>query len=59
MGRYKLHYDELGACEICDHCIEANHPLYFCGCGNSLFGQIDYPEECDDFEYCDDEDEED
>lgn len=44
---------EGSACEICDHNIRDRK----CGAGNwDDFGNIDYPEDCDDFEYSDDDD---
>lgn len=52
---YTLHVNELGACEICDHCFEKKHPWYYCSVRNDNFGDIDYPEECDEFVYIDDE----
>lgn len=55
MARYTLHCNDLGACEICANCIEKRHPWYYCGYSNDNFGEISYPNECEDFEYDSDE----
>ena len=53
----KIHCKNLGACEICDHCFEQRHPWYYCSINNDNFGNISYPNECDEFvELCDDDD---
>ena len=59
MAKRTIHCEELGACEICANCVEQRHPWYYCGCGNEDFGDIDYPNECDDFEHLDDDEDED
>ena len=52
-----IHCNNLGACEICGNCLEKKHPWYFCANGNDNFGEISYPEDCDDYVELDDEDE--
>lgn len=59
MARNTLHCNELGACEICANCEEKRHPWYYCYCNNDNFGEISYPNECEEFEYDVDEDEDD
>ena len=52
-----IHCNNLGACEICGNCLEKKHPWYFCANDNDNFGEISYPEDCDDYVELDDEDE--
>lgn len=53
-----IHCENLGACEICGNCLEEIHPWYYCANENDCFGDIQYPEDCDDYvELDDDEDE--
>ena len=53
-----IHSENLGACEICGNCLEKRHPWYYCANENDCFGDIQYPEDCDDYvELDDDEDE--
>ena len=53
-----IHSENLGACEICGNCLEERHPWYYCANENDSFGDIQYPEDCDDYvELDDDEDE--
>lgn len=53
-----IHCENLGACEICGNCLEERHPWYYCANKNDCFGDIQYPEDCDDYvELDDDEDE--
>ena len=53
-----IHCENLGACEICGNCLEERHPWYYCANENDCFGDIQYPEDCDDYvELDDDEDE--
>lgn len=49
MARNTVHCNDLDACEICNNCLEKNHPWYFCSCDNDNFGSICYPENCDEF----------
>ena len=42
------------ACEICDHNFGDR-----CGCWNDCYGSVRYPDDCEDFDYCDDDDGED
>lgn len=56
MATRTLHCNKLGACEICGNCMEHHHPFYFCGCGNSNFGDVDYPNQCEDYEEVNDAD---
>ena len=55
MARNTIHCDNLGACEICDNCLEEKHPWYYCACGNDNFGDISYPEDCEEYEELDEE----
>lgn len=53
-----IHCENLGACEICGNCLEERHAWYYCANENDCFGDIQYPEDCDDYvELDDDEDE--
>ena len=53
-----IHSESVGACEICGNCLEERHPGYYCANENDCFGDIQYPEDCDDYvELDDDEDE--
>lgn len=49
-------WGDLGACSICGNCIETKHPWYVCDADNESFGEIEYPEDCDDFIEPDDDD---
>lgn len=60
MAKTTIHYDELGACEICGNCCEKKHPWYYCANNNENFGNISNPEGCEDFIIAElDEDDED
>lgn len=50
----RIHYNELGACWVCDHCIEIRHPWYRCLCNNDNFGDVEDTEDCDEYEESDD-----
>lgn len=50
-----IHCENLGACEICGNCLEKRHPWYYCANDNDCFGDIQYPEDCDDYVELDDE----
>ena len=54
-----LHCHDLNCCSLCDHCFEDRHPWYYCSLGNGCFGDIYSPDDCDDFEYVEDEDDDD
>ena len=56
-----LHCNDLGACELCDHCFEKKHPWYYCRLYKDEFGEISDPNDCEDFEelYYEDEDDND
>ncbi|WP_368336406.1 hypothetical protein [Parabacteroides merdae] len=56
MARKTLHYNKLGACEICGNCVEHHHPYYFCGCENGNFGDVNFPNQCEDYADVNDED---
>lgn len=56
MGKYIVHCNNLGACEICGNCMEKNHPWYYCYTGNNNFGNISNTNDCEDFIYLEDED---
>lgn len=51
----KIHVNDLNACGVCNNCIERNFPWYICACGNDNFGDISFPDDCDEFEYKDDD----
>ncbi|MBW4727051.1 hypothetical protein [Prevotella nigrescens] len=56
-----IYYPYLGACEECDNCLEKNYPYYYCARNNDNFGDISYPEDCDEYAdsgYYNDDDEE-
>lgn len=46
---------EDSVCNICDHNIGDSR----CGCDNSNWCQVQYPDDCDDFEYMDEDDDDD
>ena len=50
-----IHCANLGACEICGNCLEKRHPWCYCTKDNDCFGNIQYPEDCDDYVDLDDD----
>lgn len=55
MAKNTIHVNDLGACEVCNNCIERNYPWYYCACDNDDFGDISSPDDCDEFVYKEDD----
>ena len=58
MEKKSILNNNLGACEICKHCVVYHHPWYYCENDNMNFGNIIFPKECKEFESVDVDDKE-
>ena len=54
-----LDYTELNACEMCDHCMGYYPDQFYCAVRNDNFGNIQYPQECENFDYAEEDDDDD
>lgn len=61
MSKLYVRYDDLGVCEICDHCFHVKNDKFMCALHDDNFGEISSQDECDNFDYIpyDDDDDDD